>query len=259
MTDLLRIPPAVNLSFERLANQICEQAKLDYDTWHLHSHELVTHLQARWREGIEKGLSTDAAEERALTLFGKPSDVAKALRKPWLTRLLNYKRFRTERLLVFLAAYVFYAWMQVLDVHYRHHMDGAQIDVDKIMLPFTPQFFTEGMGVFFVGIATVLAVVAIQWKPIYTNQKLNQFLQIRYALLALVAFSLFELSVKPCALTLETFQKYESYLFYQGYCVLHILGVIFGWLGVACLAVELFGKPSHFRNQKLEAGPLKAT
>jgi len=259
MANDIRIPPAVSLAFERVAYQVCVFAKLDYDDWYLHVHELRTHLQERWKEGIEIGLSTDKAEEHALAMFGNPRAIAKSLRKPWLVRLLNYKRFRSERLLTFLAAYVFFSWMQVLDVHYRHYLDSNSLDPDTIMLPFSLEFFTDGLGTFFVGILTVLSVGVIQWEPMFANAKWNQFFLIRHILMVVIVFSTFELAVKPCVLTLQTFQNYDSDLSYQGYCVLHLLGVVFGWLGVACLASELFGLPAKLRNQRPDAGPLKAT
>jgi hypothetical protein len=258
MSDNLRIPPAVNLAFEQVANRICEQAKLDFDTWHLHNHELVTHLQARWRDGIDRGLGTEAAEERALALFGSSAQVAKSLRQPLITRLLRYKRLRTERLLIFLAAYLFFSWMQVLDVHYRGDMDGKAIDLDRIMLPFSYEFFTDGMGTFFVGLLAVVSISAIQWKPGFAKAQWNQVFVVRYVLALIIAFSLFELAVKPTLLTWQTFRHYEPYLEYQGYCVLHVLGMIFGLLGVACVATELLGKPSQLRNQTPIAGPLRA-
>jgi len=139
----------------------------------------------------------------------------------------------------------------------RHFIDGGTIDPDKIMLPFSLEFFTDGLGTFFVGLVAVLSVSAIQWRPAFSNLKWNALLQARYVLLIIIAFAMFELTVKPCELTWLTFQYYEPNFSYQGYCVLHLLGIGFGWLGVACLASELFGKPGQFRDQN--AGPLKAT
>jgi hypothetical protein len=215
MAAEIRIPPAVQLTFERVAYRVCLLAKLDHDEWQFQVLELKAHLQSRWREGIEQGLSTDQAEERALQMFGELQTVAKSLRKPWLVRLLQYKNMRSERLLVFLSAYVFYAWMQVLDVHYRHYLNNEDVSLDQVMLPFNWGFFTEGMGTFFVGLLAVVSVLAV--------------------------FAIIQLGLKPAILTWNTFRLYEAYLFYQGYCVLHVLAALAGWFGIACLTAELFG------------------
>jgi len=236
-----RIPPAVQLTFERVAYRVCLLAKLDHDEWQFQVLELKAHLQSRWREGVDQGLSTDQAEERALRMFGDLQTVAKSLRKPWLVRLLRYKNMRSERLLVFLSAYVFYAWMQVLDVHYRHYMNNQDVNLDQVMLPFSWGFFTEGMGTFFVGMLAVVSVLAVQWRPVFAKSHWKTLSQIRYLAYVPIAFAIIQLGLKPALLTWDTFRLYEAYLFYQGYCVLHVLAVLAGWFGIACLTAELFG------------------
>jgi len=244
MANDIRIPPAVSLAFERIAYKICELAKLDHDEWQMQVHELRTHLQERWKEGIELGLSTEKAEERALVLFGSPQAIAKSLRKPLFTRLLTYKRFRSERLLTFLAAFVFYSWLQVLDVHYRAYLNDDTVELSNVMLPFSWQFFTDGLGTFFIGLIAVLSVVVIQWQPANENKWSGLFVA-RYVLFIGIALAIIDLAVKPSYLTWQTFQIYESYLFYNGYCVLHILAMLLGWLGVACLSIELLARPGQ--------------
>jgi hypothetical protein len=250
MANDIRIPPAVSLAFERVAYRICILAKLDYDEWHLQVRELKLHLQERWKEGIENGLNTERAEAHALAVFGNPADVAKSLRKPWLVRLLQYKNMRSERLLVFLSAYVFYAWMQVLDVHYRHYLNNEDVSLDQVMLPFSWGFFTEGMGTFFVGLLAVVSVLAVQWRPVFAKKHWKTLLQARYACFAPIVFAFIQLGLKPAILTWNTFRQYEAYLFYQGYCVLHVLAVLAGWFGIVCLTAELFGWNKRF-SQKL--------
>ncbi len=241
MANGIRIPPAVSLAFERVAYQVCILAKLDHDEWHLQISELKMHLQERWQEGIENGLSTGRAEAHALAIFGNPADVAKSLRKPWLVRLLQYKNMRSERLLVFLSADVFYAWMQVLDVHYRHYLNNEDVNLDQVMLPFSGGFFTEGMGTFFIGLLAVVSVLALQWRPVFAKSHWKTLSLARYVFLVPIAFALIQLGLKPAILAWDTFRLYESYLFYQGYCVLHVLAVLTGWFGIVCLMAELFG------------------
>ena len=113
-----RIPPAVNEAFVSLAAEVCDRARMDYDEWMVNSQELVFHLQERWREGVELGLNTDDAKSRAFKLFGSPSSVAKSLRKPWLMRLLYYKRFRSERFGFFILAFFLYTWLVIIDKHW---------------------------------------------------------------------------------------------------------------------------------------------
>ena len=148
---------------------------------------------------------------------------------------------RSERLLVFLSAYVFYAWMQVLDVHYRHYMNNQDVNLDQVMLPFSWGFFTEGMGTFFVGMLAVVSVLAVQWRPVFAKSHWKTLSQIRYLAYVPIAFAIIQLGMKPALLTWDTFRLYEAYLFYQGYCVLHVLAVLAGWFGIACLTAELFG------------------
>jgi len=102
----LRVPPAVTFAFERLVADVCRQAKLDDHEWALTARELLTHLQNRWREGDALNLSTDAATQRALDLFGAPEVVAMSLRNPWWRRLLFHENHRLKRILVFLSASV---------------------------------------------------------------------------------------------------------------------------------------------------------
>jgi hypothetical protein len=149
--------------------------------------------------------------------------------------------------------------MQVLDVHYRHYYDGNSVDLNQVMLPFSIEFFTEGLGTFFVGLVVVVSVGVIQWHPTFANQSWNKVFLARYALMLVIFFALFELVVKPTELTIETLRNYEGYSAYVGYCVLHILGVLCGWLGATCLASELFGEGGHFRRKVVEAGPLRVT
>lgn len=243
MANDFRVPPAVSLTFEKAATDICNRAKLDYDEWPLQAHEFVTHLQERWKEGIEKGLTTEDAEARALALFGDPAATAKALRKPWLRRVLSYERYRPERHLLFLVAYVFHAWLTVLDVHYRTFYNHQNPDLNTILLPFQLRFFVDGLGMFFVGLTGVAAVMLIQWLPKTWNAWVYSALCLKGVLWSVVIFAACILLTKPSYWAYETFRLYENYFFYQGFCVLHLLAIPLAWLGAACLISEACNYP----------------
>src|ERR1039458_7218260 len=189
MASDLRVPPGVTQAFEEKATQICNDAKLDFDEWPLRAYEAVTHLQERWRKGIRMGLGTDEAERQALNSYGDPSVVARSWRKAWHKRMLFHQRYRPERFFLFFVAYVFFSWLAVLDVHYRAYLDGKDADLPRLMLPFDPafqatrklpsvaqfvhslqpRFFVDGLGTFFVGLAAMASVVAIQWQSNFKN------------------------------------------------------------------------------------------
>ena len=260
-----RIPPGVTLAFEKAATQICNDAKLDYDEWPLRAYETVTHLRERWRDGILKGLSTDEAERQALNAFGKLSAVARSLRKPWPVRILVHQRYRPERFFLFLVAYVFFSWLSVLDVHYRAFLDGKAVDLSRLMLPFNNDyypsfvhifssinlpFFVDGLGTFFVGLAALASVVAIQWQSNFKNPLLNQILLSRYLLSLVALFTIGMIAIRPVYLTWDTFKHYQDDLFYQGYCLLHIASIFLGWFGAACLISELLDFPGMIRKRR---------
>ncbi|NJK92628.1 MAG: hypothetical protein HC904_12850 [Blastochloris sp.] len=106
MSSPLRIPPGVDFAFEKRVNAVLESAKPDYDRLPELRTELMEHLRQRWREGIEKNLSTEAAEEQALELFGDPEAIGKSLREVWWRRLLFYRRCRAERFLIMVSCSV---------------------------------------------------------------------------------------------------------------------------------------------------------
>ena len=271
MGDELRVPPSVTMAFEGAATQICNDAKLDYDEWPLRAYETVTHLQERWRKCIQDGMGTDEAERQALRSFGDLSVVARSHRKPWHVRMLIHQRCRADRFFFFLAAYVFFSWLAVLDVHFRGYLDGKPPDMAGIMLPFNPnaldgnerypsplkiiasiepRFFIEGLGTFFVGLAAVASVVAIHWRSNFKNRLLNQIFLSRYLLSVVAIFAVVMLSIWPAYLTWKTLKLHTPDLFYQGYCLLHISGIFLGWFGAACLISELFDFPGMMRKRR---------
>ena len=169
MADSLRVPPATSLKFQEAATQVCNLAKLDFDQWPLQAHELVSHLEQRWVEGVESGLNTDAAEERALKLFGDLSRVAATLKKPWHRRVLSDYRYRADRYFIFFTASILSAWLLFLDVHFRPVYDSGtaltKADIEKFMLPFDWAFWVNGLGVFFVSLAGIASVACVRWSP----------------------------------------------------------------------------------------------
>lgn len=259
MADSLRIPPATTLSFQKTATQVCNLAKLDYDEWPLHAHELVNHLNERWREGIELGLSTDAAQERALRLFGDTSHVAQSIKRPWYRRLLTQQRYRPERYLIFLGAYVFYSWLAVLDVHFRPIYDTGQPPtvqaIEHIMLPFHRDFWLHGMGGFFVGLAGIASVTAFQWRPHFRSAWLNSLLEMRKLLAGTALLTAVGLCVMPSLFAYQTLANYDHYFRYIGFVGLHFLAIGMGWLGAACLLVELFSYPERIKKRQAHRRP----
>lgn len=97
-----RIPPAVSFRFEQIIAQAAEHAGLEPTEWAIRSHELMSQLEHRWREGIDMGLSTDAAEQRAIELFGDPAAVGRRYQKPMEINLLYSRAWQAARILLFL-------------------------------------------------------------------------------------------------------------------------------------------------------------
>ena len=140
MTSSTRIPPAVNEVFVQIASQVCDRARMDYDEWLVNSQELAFHLQERWREGVQNGLSTEDAQERAISLFGDPVEVAKSLRKPWLQRLLYFKRFRPQRYGFFILAFFFYTWFAIVDNNWRKLLEDDSYAPYYFLFPLNDKF-----------------------------------------------------------------------------------------------------------------------
>jgi hypothetical protein len=250
MATELTVPPGVTLTFERLASDICSKAKLDYDDTALQAHELVTHLRERWLEGIEGGLTTDAAEKRALRLFGSAAEVARSLRQPWLWRVLLQERTRAERYLLFLAADGLYSWLAVLETYYREYLMGKPLHTDQMMLPADWMFFVYGLGSFGVGIAAVGVVALMSWKPDFKTRWLNTLLVAR-KILGIIPFSAGIVLIVAPSYFLERAIRYRmDGLVYKEYCAAHLLSVLLGWLAAACILVEVFDLPGRVRRRR---------
>lgn len=247
MADQTRIPPAVNEVFVQIASQVCNRARMDYDEWLVNSQELAFHLQERWREGIALGLSTDAAQSRAIEKFGDPNIVAKSLRKPWLQRLLFYDRFRPERYGFFILAFFFYTWHTILDTNWRELLQNDVVTPFRILLPFTNSFYNDGVGAMFVGFGASACVVLSKWQPHYGRRWLNQMMIVRHLALLLAGYAFFLLVVRFPYLAYnnlpELFDRYSDYSrILIPFTVMHLLGIALGWFGSVCLFLEIWGR-----------------
>ncbi len=244
MAESSRIPPAVNQVFIRVASQVCDRAKMDYEEWMVNSQELAYHLQQRWRELTEQGLSTDDAQAKALQMFGDPHTVAKSLRKPWLERLLHYKRFRSERFFFFILAYFLYTWVVICDTHWNELLQGNPATPFQILLPFDQGFFINGLGSMLIGLLAASCVVLAQWRPLFKNQQINRLLLIRYLPLFLTGFALFDVLIRSPITAFQTLREVMSnYSPFTAltipFLILHVLGIGVGILGATCLLFEI--------------------
>ena len=250
MESNTRIPPAVHEVFVRVASQVCDRSRMDYEEWLVNSQELAFHLQERWREGVEQGLNDEAAARRALKLFGDPATVARSLRRPWLVRLLTFRRFRSERFYIFVVGYFLFTWNLMVDSNWEDLLRGSQVTPFQILLPFGAAFFNAGIGAMFVGLAAAAGVVVSQWKPMFKAGWLNQLLQVRHLALLVTGFALYEagihsvlLAVKTLPVLAERFSVFTA--IYYPYCCFHVIVILAGWFGSVCILSEVLG---HNRN-----------
>lgn len=266
MASDLRVPPAVTLEFRQIANDICNRAKLDYDDWAHQADELTTHLQERWRDGIDDGLSTEGARQKVLEGFGDRSLVAKSLRRPWYVRLLSYDRYRPHRYISFLAAYCFCCWVTIycavlpLMAPPQNVKDAyTYLDdrLDSLLMPFRPDFFLTGFGMLFVGVLATASAIFIQWQPRFKAPLLNRVLYLRNGLIAIIVLAIAQLAFMPLFSTLTFGNPFEFYigvdwlsLWHNLMGLLRIIAIILGWCGALCLIAELCGTPG---NPKLRA------
>src|SRR4051812_8851949 len=111
-----RIPPGVTFAFEKIAHEICHRAALEEDEATERAHEIVTLLREKFRDGIANELSTAQAEENAIAALDQ-AGLTSTLRRPWMLRLLFFRRSRATRQLIFLGAYALYCWIVFMNVH----------------------------------------------------------------------------------------------------------------------------------------------
>ncbi len=217
----LRIPPAITFKFERLVAEVCNQAKLDTDQWPLRARELLSHLQERWREGVEAGLNDTDAQARALELFGSPKSVARGLRQPWLKRLLYHQNCRLHRQFIFLTATLCGNLLLVLVqlILYR----GENLEAARYAGSFSNAFIALG------------SLLVIQWRPEWPRW-IRTILLVRHLLWVFVGLGLINVALNaPMAFVLSW--QISWWILAAPF----MAGAIpLGFLGAACFWSEIF-------------------
>ncbi len=247
MSDDLRVPPSVTLSFERLVVAVCEEAKLDFEQWAPKTHEFVTHLQERWREGVEQGLSDTAAESRAVERFGSVAAVGRSLRPTWLRRYLTFQRYRGQRYALFLSGAVFCAYVETESMAAT---GGAKYEVGSVG-------FYYLLGCSLNGAVAAGALAIVKWRPSVRARVFKGLLACRWIVAPLMftgllncvlpAFVIFPREVKavihtPSRLPMLAFVGFAA-------CI--------GLVGTAGYLSELFEVPRR-RSQRLQREILAA-
>ena len=146
------IPPATQLEFESLANQVCELAALDRQEQNALSYELQTFLQDLYRDGLDQNLSNEHARQRAIELFGNPYAVARTLGGGDVQAMFVFESTRLARLLMFILCCAF---LYLLKLAYQ---TGAHFYFDYAFFSMFPQFLGSG----FVAIALIYVAVRIR-------------------------------------------------------------------------------------------------
>ncbi len=241
MESEARVPPAVTVAFERLALSICEEAKLDFSEWASKTHELVGHLQELWREGVEQGLNTDAAEARALELFGTTENVGKALRPPWIRRYLFLERYRGQRYAMFMTAAVIASYMGAVHSIEAHE---AQYEVGSVG-------FFYLLGTSLNGACALGSLAAIQWAPRIRSRVLKCLFACRWILGVFVLTGLLNV-ILPAAIGMPKAiiwaannRSLNEMLFLEG------AAAIVGALGAAGYIAEIIKLPAR-RSRRLQ-------
>ena len=219
----LRVPPAVTFAFEKVVAKVCDRARLETEEWPLKARELLNHLQQRWREGIEMGLSTDAAQSRALEMFGPPSLVARSLRETWWKRLMFQRRCRTARNLVFLSSSFV---CSAVSVTMTNNFQG---------LPMASGGYTA--GVFMNGLLALGSAWIISWKARIPNGLLQALFSVRHILWLMVLSGFLNVVFIPLVGLLKAQSAPENSLSLVG-AGWFVASWIYGCMGGACLVSE---------------------
>ena len=155
MDKELRVPPGVTLKFERLAAEICEEAKLDYHQWVAKVWQFTDELENCWREGIESGLSTDDAERIAIEKFGKRQVVARHSRKILLLRFLTFQRYSSLRYILYLCSSMFSAAVSYLE----------NIRNNEVLIFGYSNSIYRMIASFLLGAAAIGGLFLVKWNP----------------------------------------------------------------------------------------------
>jgi hypothetical protein len=235
----LRVPPAVTMKFENTAHYVCNKAKLDFDAWPLHIHEFVTHLQDRWREGIELGLDTDQAEERALQLFGNLNKVAQGVRKHWLKRLIYDDRCKVNRYFIVLLDSVLVSTLTFYLYLTRKHQ--PTFDSDEVM---------QLYGAYFNGFIGMGSVAIIRWKPNIKYTILRWIYAIRYVFIIFVLTCFINITLYAYLLFYFVFKRFDIEINYLTIFWPHLIAVLLGTLAAVCMISELFNLPARAKKKQ---------
>lgn len=257
MSDPLRIPPAIRMRFEQTAAEVCEMAKLDYADAPMRAREIVGHLEERWRELAEGNSSSEEAERLVLERFGKPERIAQRLRRPFLARLLIYRRYAAERLVAFLGASVCLCWVSVVEFQYRPELNGTSKPLFSLIFPESYTFFLTGLGSYGVGIVAVGAALIMRWKPAKGGLLGNVWFQARHALAIVPLLASLSLLTVPSYFGYVACKEYVQTPTYPVYLGCIAFSVIAGWLGGAAMISECLdipGKLSRRRNRHAPFG-----
>jgi hypothetical protein len=221
MSDL-RVPPAVTFKFERIVSEVCHHAKLDTDEWPLRARELLDHLQERWREGAESGLSTETAEARALERFGHPLAVARGLRQPWFKRLMYQNRLRLHRYVTFLTA----TMCGNLLIGFEHFLlHDLEFDAPRLVGTSVNGFLALG------------SLYVIKWQPAGWSPWVRSLWAIRHGLWIFVVVGFLNVAFNPILAFVALFR---GHVFREVLFVIFPGPVFLGLIGAACFFSELF-------------------
>lgn len=240
-----RVPPAVSAHFGRLAYQVCNGARLDYKELPSRASEMVTSLEHRWRKGIDDGLTTEAAETKAIEWFGDLSIAIKRLQEPWYCRLFLYERSRWARLVVFVAAFMFYSWLTMIRLYIVPTLlipsnspafkEDAFANLEHMLIPLTAKFFTAGFGSPFlaIAIAALAALTRSSWLARHAVLK-----HVWSVLVAISAIYLFTMLPRSAIMVITERMIGRAFTLFLG---LHIIALIVACFGVACVVFEVYG------------------
>ena len=240
----LRVPPAVDFAFEKAVNLVLEVAAPDYDALPGIRTELMEHLRERWRQEIEKGGSTDSAEQAALEAFGDPQVVGRSMRLAWWKRVLKYRRCRTERHLWFILSYLVSNVFLVMAY-------ATESDSD-----FTFGFY---IGSFLLVAYAIGAMAFIRKACPFRNIFLRALWRLRHIGWFFIANFAFQLFIHPILL-LSQYKQFTTNLSHPSLIGTFVLGwlLIWGacWFSLLCFWKEVSGLLYFIRSKSNSEAPL---
>ena len=223
------------------------RAKLDHETDPLallHDvQETVNHLQERWMDGRENGLSPEEAEKRAIALFGDISLIAKSLKQPWYVRLLFYERCRPMRYFVVTWGMLFFSFLATMHPHVPPlsmgfkveakgrqyaHVDQAAADIMEIVSPVQPRFLQNAIDAVFLGILALFSVMGLRGQ-LEEDEDYSMSAQVgRHVALALTTLAAVIYLMVPSYLTFTGFTNEPEFdrAAWLAYFGAHLCGIV---------------------------------